>query len=275
MLRPDTLAFTAILAFLAGMSPIATDIYLPSLPAIGRAYAASDAEVQLTLSVFPPATPSACRSMVRSRTGSAASRARRRPRHLSPGDHRGAVFAPSIEALIAIRFVQALGAAGPSCLSRSVVRDIFSGQRAVRELSRMGSIAGIVPAFAPTLGGVMEGLFGWRSSFWLMGIAARDDPRRRGAQAAGDAARSAPSASRRARSCAPTACACAARPSGHTPHLLRLLLGPVRYVSGSSFVLQGYYHLNEVAFGAPSAPSRRSLMWAAPFSARGSRCGSA
>ena len=52
MLRPNTLALTATLAFLTALGPLATDMYLPSLPAIGRLLGASTAEVQLTLSVF-------------------------------------------------------------------------------------------------------------------------------------------------------------------------------------------------------------------------------
>lgn len=250
MLRPDTIAFTAILAFLSGMSPIATDIYLPSLPAIGRFYAASDAEVQLTLSVFL--------------TGYAVGM----PFYGPFSDRFGrkpvlavalvifllatvaAVFAPSIEALIAIRFVQALGAAGPVVLSRSVVRDVFSGQRAVRELSRMGSIAGIVPAFAPTLGGVMEGLFGWHSSFWLMGVAAA-------MILAAVVLKMPETLAIRAERISPRSilrsygvCLRSKAFLVHTGVCCVCFSGLFAYVSGSSFVLQGYYHLNEVAFGA-------------------------
>ena len=52
MLRPDTLALTALLALLTAMGPLSTDMYLPSLPDIGRQLSATPAQVQLTLSVF-------------------------------------------------------------------------------------------------------------------------------------------------------------------------------------------------------------------------------
>ena len=36
MLRPDTLALTALLALLTAVGPMSVDLYLPSLPEIGR-----------------------------------------------------------------------------------------------------------------------------------------------------------------------------------------------------------------------------------------------
>ncbi len=51
-LKPDTLAMTAALAAMTSLGPLATDMYLPSLPAITTALHASVADVQLTLSVF-------------------------------------------------------------------------------------------------------------------------------------------------------------------------------------------------------------------------------
>ena len=52
MLRRDTLALTALLAMLTAVGPISVDMYLPSLPDIGRALDASVPQVQLTLSGF-------------------------------------------------------------------------------------------------------------------------------------------------------------------------------------------------------------------------------
>ena len=52
LLRPDTLALTALLALLTAVGPTSTDMYLPSLPAIGRTFDAPVPQVQLTLSAF-------------------------------------------------------------------------------------------------------------------------------------------------------------------------------------------------------------------------------
>ena len=52
MLRPDTIALTALLALLTALGPLAVDMYLPSFPDIGRLLSASPATVQLTLSLY-------------------------------------------------------------------------------------------------------------------------------------------------------------------------------------------------------------------------------
>jgi DHA1 family bicyclomycin/chloramphenicol resistance-like MFS transporter len=46
-----------------------------------------------------------------------------------------------------------------------MVRDLYDGPRAGRELARMGMIMGLVPAIAPALGGLLQNAFGWRSTF--------------------------------------------------------------------------------------------------------------
>jgi DHA1 family bicyclomycin/chloramphenicol resistance-like MFS transporter len=74
-------------------------------------------------------------------------------------------FAPSIGALTLARAFQALGASGPIVLGRAMVRDLYDGPRAGRELARMGMIMGLVPAVAPVIGGVLQVAFGWRSTF--------------------------------------------------------------------------------------------------------------
>jgi len=74
-------------------------------------------------------------------------------------------LAPSIEALIGARFLQAVGASGPIVLGRAMVRDLYEGPRAGRELARMGMIMGLVPAIAPVVGGLLQNAFGWRSTF--------------------------------------------------------------------------------------------------------------
>src|SRR3546814_18943312 len=43
---------TILLAALVALGPISTDLYLPSLPGLARAFATDVADVQLTLSVF-------------------------------------------------------------------------------------------------------------------------------------------------------------------------------------------------------------------------------
>jgi DHA1 family bicyclomycin/chloramphenicol resistance-like MFS transporter len=176
-LRPDTLAMTAVLAMLTALGPLSTDFYLPSLPEIVRVMETDVAGAQATLSSF--LFGFAAGQIV---WGPLSDRLGRRPVLLAGlGLFALATLAcalsPSIEALTAARALQALGASGPIVLGRAMVRDLYEGARAGRELARMGTIMGLVPAVAPVLGGVLQVAFGWRSTFlaslaFALGLAA-------------------------------------------------------------------------------------------------------
>src|SRR5262249_29945871 len=73
--------------------------------------------------------------------------------------------APTIETLIAARALQALGGAGAIVLPRAIVRDLYAGERAGRELSRIGAVMSIAPVIAPLIGGMVQAGFGWRANF--------------------------------------------------------------------------------------------------------------
>ena len=97
-------------------------------------------------------------------------------------------LAPNIEMLLTARAVQALGSSGAIVLARAIVRDLYSGARAGRELSLMGAIMALAPVGAPMIGGVMQSAFGWRSHFVAADRVRADRGVLRVAQAAGDAA---------------------------------------------------------------------------------------
>jgi MFS transporter, DHA1 family, multidrug resistance protein len=78
----------------------------------------------------------------------------------------------SIDPLIVARLLQGIGGSGSIVLARAIVRDLYSGVRAARELSLMGSISAFAPIVAPMIGGLLQTEFGWRASFILMGVAA-------------------------------------------------------------------------------------------------------
>ncbi|MDQ0467381.1 multidrug effflux MFS transporter [Labrys wisconsinensis] len=250
MLRPDTFALTALLALLTALGPLSTDMYLPSLPLIGTALGASTAQVQLTLSVF--LVGFAAGQVI---YGPLSDRFGRRPPLIG-----GLVLfvaaslicaaAPSIEALLAARFLQALGASGPIVLARTVVRDLYEGPRAARELALMGTIMGLVPAVAPVVGGLLQAGIGWQANFVLAAALA----------AAGGlvAWRKLPE-TLRAPNPAPISplgiarsFAGLTRNRGFLAYLVLMSLtygGLFAWISGSSFVLQGVYGLSALAFG--------------------------
>lgn len=163
---PVALLLTALVAF----GPVSTDLYLPSLPAMTRAFDTTVSMVQLTLSVFTAGFAVAMLVY-----GPLSDRFGRRPVLLG-----GTVlyvlatlvclFAPSIEALLAGRFLQALGACAGPVLGRAVVRDVYTREEAARMLSYMASAMALAPAVAPLIGGFLHATFGWQSNFVVLTV---------------------------------------------------------------------------------------------------------
>ena len=157
-----------ILGALTAMGPLAIDMYLPALPTIAREFHTDVAAVQVSLAVYF--------------AGIALGQAFYGP--LSDGVGRkpalyfglavfivssiGCARAGSVRALVAFRFLQALGGCAPLVVPRAVVRDHFDQLGSVRMLSFLMLVMGLAPILAPLIGGQLLVIFGWRSVFWLL-----------------------------------------------------------------------------------------------------------
>jgi len=81
-------------------------------------------------------------------------------------------FAPTADALIAIRFLQALGSCAGMVASRALVRDIFPVKENAKIFSLLMLVLALSPIIAPTLGGYVSAGFGWQFIFYILaGIA--------------------------------------------------------------------------------------------------------
>jgi DHA1 family bicyclomycin/chloramphenicol resistance-like MFS transporter len=168
MLRPGTFALTVLLAALSAIGPLTTDMYLPSLPDIARLLGASTAQAQLTISSYLIGF-----AVGQIFYGPLADRHGRKPvlmgaMALYCAASLACALSTSIEMLIAARALQALGGSGGIVLARAIVRDLYSGARAGRELSLIGAVMALAPVLAPLLGGVLQTGFGWRSVFFTL-----------------------------------------------------------------------------------------------------------
>lgn len=168
MLRPGTFALTALLAGLSAVGPLTTDMYLPSLPDIARQLGASSAQVQLTISAY--LIGFAAGQII---YGPVSDRHGRKPVLIGAivlycAASLACALSTSIEMLIVARAFQALGGSGGIVLTRAIVRDIYSGAHAGRELSVIGSVMALAPVLAPILGGVIQTAFGWRVTFFAL-----------------------------------------------------------------------------------------------------------
>ena len=250
MLRPNTFALTVLLASLTGLGPMSTDMYVPSLPDIAQALHAPIAEVQLTISSY--LLGFAAGQIL---YGPVSDRFGRRPVLLAALCLYGfgsvlCAMTRSIDGLIAARAVQALGGAGAIVLARAVVRDLYSGVRAGRELSVMGSIQAFAPIMAPVIGGVLQTAFGWRASFILLvilavvsgSIVARLLPETLQTRTPGPFSLAAMGGLYRS----------VLKHRGFLAHvgiMATTFVGLYAWVSGASIVIQGVYGLSPLAFG--------------------------
>jgi MFS transporter, DHA1 family, multidrug resistance protein len=80
----------------------------------------------------------------------------------------GCALATSVQALMVLRFLQALGGCAEMVISRAVVRDRFDGRESTRVFASLMLVMGAAPIVAPLLGGFFVSHGGWRSSFWLL-----------------------------------------------------------------------------------------------------------
>lgn len=170
--RPDptSLKVTTLLTGLVAFGPVSTDLYLASLPDMGRYFGASVEMVQMTLSVF--LLGFAVSMLV---YGPLSDRFGRRPVILGGVviyvvGSVACLLATSIEMLIASRFLQAVGACCGPVVARAVVRDVYPREQAAKVMSYMASAMALAPFVAPIIGGWFHTLFGWRSNFILLGL---------------------------------------------------------------------------------------------------------
>lgn len=76
-----------------------------------------------------------------------------------------ALFAPSLELILAARLIQGFGAAGPRVVSLALVRDLYSGRAMAQIISYAMLVFTLFPAVAPLIGSAIIAGFGWRAIF--------------------------------------------------------------------------------------------------------------
>jgi DHA1 family bicyclomycin/chloramphenicol resistance-like MFS transporter len=250
MLQPGTFGLTLLLAMLTALGPLSMDMYLPSLPDIAHVLGAPVARTQLTISSY--LIGFAVGQMI---YGPLSDRYGRRPVLLAAvalylASTLACAAAQSVDLLIAARLLQGISGSGAIVLARAIVRDVYSGVQAARELSLMGSISATAPIVAPMIGGVLQAGFGWRANFICMSVG--------GLIALLVAGRLLPETLRPDNRASPLSFFSMMRGYGavarHRGFLVYLGIitttyaGLFAWVSGASVVLQGVYGLSAVAF---------------------------
>ncbi len=169
--RPGA-ARLVLLAGLASLGALATNIMLPAFPAMASELGVTPRELTWTLSSFF-VTFAVGQLFV----GPLADAVGRRPFVLGGlavfvvGSGICA-FAVSLPFLVAGRVVQALGACAASVLARTIARDLYRGAELTRALALVMIAMAAAPGFSPALGTAVTLGFGWRATFVLAALAA-------------------------------------------------------------------------------------------------------
>ncbi|MGW2210465.1 multidrug effflux MFS transporter [Streptomyces sp. NPDC001781] len=166
--RPRGVLVTFMLGALTATTPLAMDMYLPSLPEVTRTLHAPAATVQLTLTACLAGM--ALGQLV---VGPMSDRwGRRRPLLTGLAVYLVATalcaFAPTVETLVAFRLAQGLAGAAGIVIARAVVRDLYDGVAMARFFSTLMLISGVAPIVAPLIGGQILRVTDWRGVFAVL-----------------------------------------------------------------------------------------------------------
>ncbi|HEY0448548.1 multidrug effflux MFS transporter [Actinophytocola sp.] len=159
-----------VLGSLIALGPLTIDMYLPALPAIADDLVTTSAAVQLTLTgtllglglgqlVIGPLSDAV---------------GRRLPLIIGTAVHVASsllcLIAPNVAVLGVLRMMQGVGAAAAMVVALAVVRDLFSGRAAATALSRLMLVMGAAPILAPTLGAAILLTGSWRGVFAVLAV---------------------------------------------------------------------------------------------------------
>jgi len=161
----------ALMAAMQALNAAAIDTMLPALPLIGRDFAVSDpSQLQWIITAFIMGT-----GFGQLLYGPLSDRFGRRPILLAALCLYVLLsvltsLAPDLKSLIALRVLQGFSGAATSVVSRSVVRDCYSGAAMARVLSMIFFVFLMVPIIAPSFGQLLLLVVSWRGVFGSMAV---------------------------------------------------------------------------------------------------------
>src|SRR5688572_10576748 len=159
-----------ILGGLATVSPFAIDLYLPAFSEIASDFNTVPARISLSISSYfiGMAIGQILYGPLLDRFG------RKPPLYAGlvvfVAASLACTQASGVEAMVMIRFVQALGGCVAWVAAVAMVRDVFPVSESVRVFSLLILILGVSPLLAPTFGGFITTTLGWKAIFLTLAV---------------------------------------------------------------------------------------------------------
>ncbi|TSD63472.1 multidrug effflux MFS transporter [Inquilinus sp. KBS0705] len=161
-----------ILGALTALAPFSIDMYLPGFPAIAKSLHTTTEKVALSLSTFfiGISVGQLLYGPLLDKYG------RKKPLYFGLSLYVvasiGCYFASTIQMLIGLRFIQAIGSCAAGVASMTMVRDIFPLKDNAKVFALLILVLGASPMVAPTVGGYVTAVFGWQLIFIILAVMA-------------------------------------------------------------------------------------------------------
>ncbi len=164
--RPNRIpGWLLLVGAMSGVGPFSIDMYLPGFPMIEREFAEEGVERTMAAYLVGITIGQLLYGPISDRFG------RKPPLYvgfvLYVIGAIGCALANDMTTLTVMRVVQALGACGGLVIGRAIIRDRCQPHEAARAFAILMSIVSLGPIVAPTLGGWVITLVGWRGTFYF------------------------------------------------------------------------------------------------------------
>ncbi|MGR3564699.1 MAG: multidrug effflux MFS transporter [Heliomarina sp.] len=162
-----TVPHVSTLILVTGLAALAMNVFLPSLPGMTEYFHTEYRVMQLSVALYL-----GFNAILQVLIGPISDKFGRRPLivwgiALFLLATLGCIYSPTAEIFLFFRMCQSVVAVA-MVLSRAAVRDMFDTDRAASMIGYVTMGMAVVPMIGPAFGGVLDEIFGWKSTFWAL-----------------------------------------------------------------------------------------------------------